>query len=179
MLVPRKRPVRFGLTRVARIAFGGILLAASFGCASTAAPVPDDSRVLARLYDAQRDLELALANQTHRDLQQLRSQVQANANLKLVGNDVMGELLLMLDRNGMNEFGVARDGPIPEGSGYLLVEYDDLRRVFLEPDAGDPATARQAYIRLKRVMGYYYGHVGSLQYVENPDGPAIFRSADT
>jgi hypothetical protein len=144
-------------------------------CASTSSSaVADGSRVLVRLYDAKQGIELALANKSHPGLQDVYSTERSSAALKLAPDDLVGDLIASLDQAGMTTYGKA-ESPSSDDKGYLLVDLDGEQRIFAQPAKGSPAEERQAWARIKLVMDHYYQHVGSLQYVENPRGGAIFR----
>ncbi|RKY20024.1 MAG: hypothetical protein DRQ55_09050 [Planctomycetota bacterium] len=163
-----------------RLAWPVLALAlTAVACASTqpAVSVTTGSRVLVRLYEARQDLVLALANESHPDLQDMYSSERMDAALKLAPDELMGELLASLDNAGMDTFGT--EEAEPGGSrGYLMVQHGLERRVFPAPDRSASGEARQAWARMKLIMDHYYQHVGSLQYVANPGGRSIFRGDD-
>lgn len=154
------------------------LFAALAGCATTSAdPLARGSEVLVRLYDARQDLELALANESHPGLTDLYSQRRADGTLKLARDDLMGELVADLQRNGFGDYGHPSASPGAVGS-YVLLELDGVRRVFREPGSDADAGERQAFVRMKLIMNYYYTHVGSLQFVDNPNGAEMLRDQE-
>lgn len=145
------------------------------GCASTpAVPVPSGSRVIVRLYDARSGIELALANESHPGYQEVYSQARADASLKLAPDELMGQLLASLDRNGFNLY--ARPGRVPKPGkrSYLAVDHDGRLTVFSEPPRSANPDMRQSFVRLKLLMDHYYKPVGSLQFIDNPAGSALF-----
>ena len=144
-------------------------------CASTpSVPVPPGSRVLVVLDpDGPGGLSLEFANASHPDLAGVYSQQRSSGQLKLAPDQLMGELLASLERNGLAEHG-ALSGELPESGASLLVEYDDQRTFLVRPESGE-LEAQQAWVRLKLTIDHYYQHVGALQYVANPEGRDVFR----
>jgi hypothetical protein len=155
----------------------GLLAALGAACATTvpAVPVAAGSRVVVRLYDAGTGIELALANESHPELRDVYSQQRESAALKLAPDQLVGELLASLDAAGFDPFGQPAAREPDRATSFLSVRHDGSLRVFPRPVAGDAVEQRQAFTRLKLVMDHYYRHVGSLQFVENPQGEQLFR----
>jgi hypothetical protein len=152
-----------------------IFLVVLNGClATSAAAVPQGSRVIVRLYDAGSGIVLALANESHPTLQEVYSHARADASLKLAPDQLMGELLAALDRAGFALHGQPGEAPDRGNRSYLLVDRDGQQIVFAEPArSADPET-RQAFIHMKLLMDHYYTPVGGLQFIDNAQGGAFF-----
>ncbi|MFT7461827.1 MAG: hypothetical protein ACI9EF_000161 [Pseudohongiellaceae bacterium] len=153
----------------------GIFAAVLANCASTpSVPVPVGSRVMVRLYDANSGIELALANESHPGMQEVYSHARVDASLKLAPDELMGQLLASLSNNGFDRF--AQDEQPPKGKkrSYLAVEHDGRHSVFNQPARSADVETHQAFARMKLLMAHYYTPVGSLQYVDNPEGGDIF-----
>lgn len=145
------------------------------GCAGVPEiPIEPGSRVVARLYDADRRIELALANESHPDLQDVYSTQRSDASLKLAPDQLMGQLLSSLERAGFADY-AQTSFSLPRGIGFLSLRQDGALRVFEAPAGRADSDTRQAYTRLKLVMDLYYSKVGSLQYVENEQGHRLFE----
>ena len=155
-----------------------IFLMTFITCASTpAVPVPSGSRVIVRLYDAKSGIKLGLANETHPGYQEVYSHARADASLKLAPDELMGQLLASLDRTGFNDYASPGPSPADESRSYLAVEHDGRQTVFVEPSRSADIECRRAFSQLKLLMTHYYTPVGSLQFIRNPDGGAIFEAS--
>jgi len=156
----------------------GIFLMVVTNCASTpAVPVPSGSRVIVRLYDARGQIELALANETHPGFQEVYSHARADASLKLAPDELMGQLLASLDLNGFNVYALPGATPQKGAVSYLSVEHDGEQTVFEEPPRSASIEKRRTFTQLKLLMAHYYTPVGSLQFIQNPEGGDIFESS--
>lgn len=135
------------------------------------------SRIVVRLHDGETGVTLALANESYPELSGLYSRSQGHATMKLAPDKLIGELLYSLDHVALADYG--QDGRPAELRGkesYLFVEQDGRETVFPKPGPAAPIDARRAFTHIKLVMNEYYRHVGSKQFVENPDGADIFRT---
>lgn len=151
------------------------LLLALAACASTPGEVsvPMGGRVLVRLYDSRSGAELALANESHPELADVYSSKRSKAVLKLAPDELMADLLTSLEREGLSRYARSDDEP-PQSGSWLLVDHGDQHQLMVQPGSNGSVDERQAWGKLKLLVGYYYQHVSGLQYVENPDGASIF-----
>lgn len=155
-----------------------LMTALAVACSSIPeVPVAAGSRVQARLYDATQGIELWLVNRSHPELGDIYSHRQADGDIKLGTDQLMGQLLASLDRAGLEEFGAegVPDEARTRSRSYLFVQHDEVRRTFLQPAGTASEAERAAFARLKLVMNEYYRHVGGAQFVDNPRGGELLR----
>jgi len=69
------------------------------------------------------------------------------------------------------------EAPTPTGGlrGWVTVRQGSQSRTFVVPASGGTAEQLQAFVSMKLLMDAYYGQVGGLQFVTNPEGSSIFR----
>jgi hypothetical protein len=154
----------------------GLVLAA---CAGPGGAASGD-RVLVRLYDAENDTCLELANASHPDLRDVYSQRRPDADLKLAPDDLMGQLLQSLDSVRFGALSTPGAPPPEELTaaeglrGWVEVAHNGEVRTFRVPALRPSADQLQAFTRMKLVISEYYSHVGGLQFIDNPQGHRVF-----
>jgi hypothetical protein len=129
------------------------------------------------LYDARHQLHLELANESHPELADVYSTKRSDNTLKLAPDALMADLIRDLSREGFDK--LATDGEPPSiapGRGWVTVQQGDRTRTYVVP-AETVATAEQlgAFTRMKLWINEYYSHLGALQFIDNPQGAAIFK----
>ncbi len=154
--------------------------------------VPEGSRVRVGLYDAHSRVALELANQTHPDLGDAYSRLRNTAQLKLVPEEALGELLGKLDSAGFSRFAVPGEPPGSSESsswlsamsragerGVVHVSRNGTSRVFTLADGrGDGGEQLAAFIQMKFAVDALYQKSSGLQHMDNPLGRRIFEGQD-
>jgi len=131
---------------------------------------------MVRLYDAKNNLLLELANESHPDYQDVYSSARASASLKLAPDDLMDDLIRDLDKLEFQD--LAGSGTAPQASGirgWVEVRDGSSAHTFVMPNNDATAEMIEAFASMKLVVQYYYGHIGGLQFIDNPAGADIFR----
>lgn len=132
---------------------------------------------MVRLYDARNNLLLELANESHPDFQDLYSRPRSSASLKLAPDELMDDLIGDLDQLDFAD--LASNGPAPSRSdarGWVELREGNTVRTFIVPASSATRQVMEAFASMKLLVGYYYSHIGGLQFIDNPDGADIFRS---
>jgi len=157
-----------------------VCLSALLGLLPACGAVPmldhSDARLMVRLYDARNNLLLELANESHPDYQDVYSSARASASLKLAPDDLMGDLIRDLD--SLDFQALADNGAAPRSAGirgWVEVRNGGDAHTFVLPDGDATDEMVAAFGSMKLVVGYYYGHIGGLQFIDNPAGADIFR----
>jgi hypothetical protein len=152
-------------------------------CTACAGPAGGASghRVLVRLYDAEDDVRLELANESHPELRDVYSRPREDAALKLAPDALMDDLLASIEQIHFEQLATPGEPPAeqeaaPRGlRGWVSVSEDGEQRTFLVPAQQPTAEQLQAYTRMKLVINHYYSQVGGLQFIRNPQGHELFE----
>ncbi|MHC5211994.1 MAG: hypothetical protein ACYTG2_14845 [Planctomycetota bacterium] len=138
-------------------------------------------RVVVRLYDAETDVLLELANDSHPELHDVYSQRRADAALKLAPDELMDELVASIEHVRFRELateGAApaiEEAPIRGLRGWVSISQNGEDATFLVPSGQPSAEQLQAFSRMKLVINEYYSRLGGLQYIQNPKGKNVFE----
>jgi len=130
------------------------------------------------LYDSKGPIHLDLANATHPELADVYSHQRKDAALKLAPDELMDQLLEDLAQLSFADLSASGDPPA-DGSpvrGWVYVDEDGTRRTFVVPVEGASKEQLEKFVGMKLVINEYYTHQGALQFVNNPQGKAIFRA---
>lgn len=131
---------------------------------------------MVRLYDARNDLLLELASESHPDYQYLYSTSRGTASLKLAPDELMGDLVGDLEELDFRV--LAGPGAAPRSGGvrgWVEVREGSETHTFVLAEAGMSTAQFESFAAMKLVVGYYYGKIGGLQFIDNPAGADIFR----
>jgi len=171
----RHSVTRSGLRRqaAALLAAATLLLA---GCA-LASRVGSGDRAMVRLFDADTGVLLELANESHPQWQDVYSQARRAAELKLVPDELLGQVLVAFEEAGFDE--LAAEGPAPEAGpgldGWIEVRLGDSLRHLAMPEGSLDRPRLAAYARMKLAVLEAYQSVAGLQLIDNPSGHELFK----
>ena len=129
------------------------------------------------LYDSKGPIHLDLANATHPELADVYSHQRKDAALKLAPDELMDQLLLDLAQLSFAELSASGDPPADSSPvrGWVYVDEGGARRTFVVPAEGASREQLEKFVGMKLIINEYYTHQGALQFVNNPQGKAIFR----
>jgi hypothetical protein len=163
-----------GLRRNAGLALA-LALACLPGACSATGEAPSGDRLLVRLYDAKHQLRLELSSESNPDLAGVYSQERPDASLKLAPDILMSHLVEDLDRLGFAELSAPVAPPSGGVRGWVEVRRNGSSRTFTVPASNPTADELTAFSHMLLAMNEYYASVGSLQYIDNPQGAALLK----
>jgi hypothetical protein len=138
--------------------------------------IPEGGRVLVLLHDGGAGTLLELANESHPDWRGIYSRQQASANLKLVPEPLLAELLDSLEDAGFSR--LARPGPPPHSDaslrGWLSIRREGVDSTFEVPRGNWDRQILGAFAQMKLLVNECYSSVAALQFVENPEAHDYF-----
>ncbi len=132
-------------------------------------------RLLVRLYDGRSKVLLQLSNESNPDLADIYSTEQPDASLKLAPDELLDELIADLDTLNFQTLSTPGAPPASGVRGWIEVRRNGSGRTFAVPTVGPTADQLSAFVYMKLTVNEYYSHIGSAQFIENPEGGALLK----